>query len=103
MKGDKGWRRSERGFASVLIVGMSTVLLLFLGISIDWGIILRYRRAMYNACDSGALAGALNLRNSPMTAADTAERYARNDMTQNNIQWDLRDQNGDGRADGVIA
>lgn len=95
--------RSQRGFASVLIVGMSTVLLLFLGISIDWGIILRYRRAMYNACDSGALAGALNLRSTPTTAVEVGERYARNDMTQNNIQWDLRDQNGDGRADGVIA
>lgn len=95
---------NQRGFVSVFIVGVSTVLLLFLGISIDWGILLRYRRAMQNACDSGAMAGALNLRSSPGTAASRAQWYAQQDMTQNNIQWDqltAQTQDLNGNADGI--
>ena len=79
---------SERGSTAIIIVGVFTVLLLFLGMSVDFGILLRYRRAMQNACDSGALAGALNLRSAPLTAAAKAQEYAANDMTQNNIAWD---------------
>jgi hypothetical protein len=55
--------------------------------SVDFGIFLRYRRAMMNACDAGVLAGGLNLRTSPATAAPTADRYATNDMRQNAISW----------------
>lgn len=101
---DKGPRRSEGGFASVLIVGMATVLTLFLGISIDWGILLRYRRAMQNACDFGAMAGGLNLISSPATAGPTAQSYAERDMTQNFIQWDsitTETQDLNGNADSV--
>ena len=104
MKDHTGSRRSQRGFASVFIVGMATVLLLFLGISIDWGILLRYRRAMQNACDFGAMAGALNLISSPATAVPTARSYAQRDMTQNNIQWDsitAETQDRNGNPDGV--
>lgn len=78
--------RCERGSA-VLIVGVFTTLLLFVGMSVDWGILLRYRRAMQNACDAGVLAGGLNLRSDPATAAPTAQRYAENDMRQNYIAW----------------
>jgi len=81
------FRNSERGAVSVLTVGVFLILTLFVGMSTDFGIFLRYRRAMQNACDSGGLAGGLNLRSDPMTAAPTAERYAENDMRQNAIAW----------------
>jgi hypothetical protein len=79
--------RSERGSAAVFVVGAFLALLLVVGMSVDLGIFLRYRRAMQNACDAGVLAGGLNLRSSPDTAAPTAERYATNDMTNNAISW----------------
>ena len=81
-------RRSERGVAAILVVGVFTGLLLIVGMSTDFGILLRYRRAMQNACDSGAMAGAGNLRSSPATAAPTAIRYSEDDMRQNAINWD---------------
>lgn len=80
--------QGERGAVAILVVLISSVLLLFVGMSVDYGIWMRYRRAMQNACDAGALAGALNLRRDPATAAPTAERYAANNMTQDNITWD---------------
>src|SRR3990170_2813257 len=80
--------QAERGAVAVLVVVISSVLLLFLGMSVDYGVWLRFRRAMQNACDAGALAGALNLRRDPASAAPTAERYAANNMTQDNITWD---------------
>jgi len=51
------FRNSERGTVTVLTVGVFLILTLFVGMSTDFGIFLRYRRAMQNACDSGALAG----------------------------------------------
>ena len=80
--------QGERGAVAILVVLISSVLLLFVGMAVDYGIWMRYRRAMQNACDAGALAGALNLRRDPATAAPTAERYAANNMTQDNITWD---------------
>jgi hypothetical protein len=74
--------------AAILVVGVFTGLLLIVGMSTDFGILLRYRRAMQNACDSGALAGAGNLRSSLSTAAATAVRYSEHDMRQNAINWD---------------
>lgn len=68
-------------------MGVYLILLAFVGMATDFGIILRYRRAMQNACDSGALAGALDLRNNPSAAVPTAERYAQNDMVPNRISW----------------
>ena len=85
------YRNSERGTVTVLTVGVFLILTLFVGMSTDFGIFLRYRRAMQNACDSGVLAGGLNLRPrvTPAEPADVvAERYAENDMRQNNIAWD---------------
>jgi Flp pilus assembly protein TadG len=78
------WRPDEHGSA-ILIVAVWLTLLLFLGMSVDYGILLRYRRGMQNACDSGALAGGLYLRSKPSSAGSTAVRYATSDMTQNNL------------------
>jgi putative Flp pilus-assembly TadE/G-like protein len=79
----------ERGSA-FLIVGTFLILLLFVGMATDFGIVLRYRRAMQNACDSGVLAGAQDLLkgSGATTAQSTATTFASNDMTQNNVQWD---------------
>jgi hypothetical protein len=68
-----------------MIVGVWLTMLLFLGMAVDYGIVLRYRRAMQNSCDTGALAGAANLKSDPTTAAGIAERTATQDLTQNNI------------------
>ncbi|MDR7419354.1 MAG: Tad domain-containing protein [Armatimonadota bacterium] len=84
----RGDRSSERGVAAILVVGTFVGLLLIVGMSSDFGILLRYRRAMQNACDAGAMAGAGDLRSSPGTAAATAVRYSENDMRQNAINWD---------------
>jgi hypothetical protein len=85
------WRathgHSERGFA-VFIVAAWLTLCLFVGMAVDIGIIMRYRRAMENSCDSGALAGAQNLRSDPTTVPGIATNYASADMTQNNIKSD---------------
>lgn len=84
----------ERGMAVILTVVGFLALLLVVGMSTDFGIVLRYRRAMQNACDSGALAAGLNLRRDPPPTEPvtvTAQRYAENDMRQNNIAWSTVD------------
>ncbi len=78
----------ERGMAAVIVVGVFSILLLFVGLSTDLGIVLRYRRAMQNACDAGALAGAGDLRLNVSRTVPTAVRYAETDMRQNYIAWD---------------
>jgi hypothetical protein len=80
-------RQQERGMAAVFTVLGFLAVTLVVGMSTDFGILMRYRRAMQNACDSGVLAGGLNLRSSPSTAPATAQRYAEDDMRQNNIAW----------------
>lgn len=100
--------RDERG-SVFLIVGTFLILLLFVGMATDFGIVLRYRRAMQNACDSGVLAGAQNLLDGTIPAATgTAQTFAANDMTQNNIQWDnpwdsahIQTQDANGQPDSV--
>jgi len=78
---------SERGFAAFIVVAWLT-LCLFVGMAVDIGILLRYRRAMQNACDSGVLDGARNLKPSPSTVVSDTKSLASFDMTQNNINWD---------------
>ena len=80
-------RHSERGFAVFIVVAWLT-LCLFVGMAVDIGILLRYRRAMQNACDTGALAGAQNLKSNPTTVPGIARSYASADMNQNNINSD---------------
>lgn len=70
-----------------LIVGTFLILLLFVGMATDFGIVLRFRRAMQNACDSGALAGAQALP-AATPAQNEATQYASADMTASRIQWD---------------
>ncbi len=80
-------RSGERG-SVFMIVGAWLTLMLFLGMAVDYGIVLRYRRAMQNSCDTAALAGAANLKSDPTTAAGIAQRYATQDLTQNYISSD---------------
>lgn len=96
---------NERG-SVFLIVGTFLVLLLFVGMATDFGIVLRYRRAMQNACDSGVLAGAQDLLGGTgaTAAQNTAQTFSQNDMTQNNIQWDnfqAQAQSANGTANSV--
>lgn len=76
----------ERGSA-FLIIGTFLILLMFVGMATDFGIVLRFRRAMQNACDSGALAGAQDLSSGYMAAQTEATNYASADMTASRIGW----------------
>lgn len=76
----------ERG-SVFLVVGAFLVLLLFVGMAVDFGILLRYRRAMQNGCDSAVMAGAMDLPAGGSSAQATASRYAQRDYTENNITW----------------
>lgn len=78
--------RDERGSA-IVIIGSFLILLLFVGMATDFGIVLRHRRAMQNACDSAVLAGAQNLRAGTSTATNEATTYMQRDLTENNISW----------------
>ncbi len=80
-------RGGERG-SLVFIVGAFLALLLLVGLATDLGIVLRYRRAIQNACDAGALAGAMDLRNPGRVPANTATEFAGADMQANNIAWE---------------
>lgn len=97
--------RDERG-SVFLIVGTFLVLLLFVGMATDFGILLRYRRAMQNGCDSAVLAGAQDLRSTTRSATTTAQTYAQRDLTENNIIWNASNftattENANGTADGT--
>jgi Flp pilus assembly protein TadG len=95
----------ERGSA-VFIVGAFLVLLLFVGMATDFGILLRYRRAMQDGCDSAVLAGAQNLKVASPSATAEAQTYAQRDLTQNNIVWNANNfsaqtQDKNGNATGI--
>lgn len=97
--------RDERG-SVFLVVGAFLVLLLFVGMAVDFGILLRYRRAMQNACDSAVLAGAQNLRNGSTTPQNEATTYMGRDLTENNIAWNsanfsVETQDKNGKATGT--
>src|SRR5690348_495663 len=94
----------ERGSA-FLIVGVFLILLLFVGMATDFGIILRYRRAMQNGCDSAVLAGAQDLQTN-RSATATAQTYAQRDLTENNIIWNATNftattEDANGNATGI--
>lgn len=99
--------RDERGSA-FLIVGAFLVLLLFVGMATDFGILLRYRRAMQNGCDSAVLAGAQDLKSTTRSATTTAQTYAQRDLTENNIIWIANNfsattEDANGQADGTTS
>src|SRR5579859_805356 len=97
--------RDERGSA-FLIVGVFLVLLLFVGMATDFGILLRYRRSMQNGCDSAVLAGAQDLKSTTRSATTTAQTYAQRDLTENNIIWNASNftattEDANGNATGI--
>src|SRR3990170_8961038 len=71
-----GTRRSERGQALIMFVLAAGVLFGFVAMTIDVGIILHERRQLQNTADAAALAGAIELPNSPGLAYDKAQHWA---------------------------
>lgn len=98
--------QNERGSAFIIVAIFLATLLLFVGMATDFGIVLRHRRAMQNACDFAVLAGAQDLKGSTRTATATAQTFAQRDLTENNIAWNPNDfsaetQDKNGNADGI--
>ena len=97
--------KDERGSA-FLVVGVFLILLLFVGMAVDFGILMRYRRAMQDGCDSAVLAGAQDLRSATRSATTTAQTYAQRDLTENNIIWNANNftattEDANGNATGI--
>ena len=69
-------KRAERGQALILFVLAAGVLFGFAAMSIDVGMILHQRRVLQNTADAAALAGAIELPNSPGLAHDKAQEWA---------------------------
>jgi len=69
-------RRGERGQALVLFVLALAVLMGFTAMTIDVGLFLRERRNLQNAADAAALAGVLELPQSPAAAQMRAQEWA---------------------------
>ena len=69
-------RRGERGQALVLFVLALAVLMGFTAMTIDVGLFLRERRNLQNAADAAALAGVLELPQSPAAAQLRAQEWA---------------------------
>ena len=69
-------RRAERGQALVMFVLAAGVLFGFIAMTIDVGLILHQRRVLQNTADAAALAGAIELPNSPGLAYDKAQEWA---------------------------
>jgi len=69
-------RRGERGQALVLFVMALAVLMGFTAMTIDVGLFLRERRNLQNAADAAALAGVLELPQSPAAAQLRAQEWA---------------------------
>ena len=71
-----GTRRSERGQALIIFVLAAGVLFGFVAMTIDVGLILHQRRVLQNTADAAALAGAMELPESPGLAYDKAQQWA---------------------------
>jgi len=70
--------RSERGQALIIFVLAAAVLFGFAAMAIDVGLILHERRDLQNAADAAALAGAIELPDSPGAAYAKAQEWAQN-------------------------
>jgi Flp pilus assembly protein TadG len=79
-------RSGERGQAVLFIVMIMLTLLLFVGFAVDLGGMLVTRRIMQNACDAGALAGAVDLP-STSTAEASAKQFVESNLQASNIGW----------------
>jgi hypothetical protein len=70
--------KSERGQALVMFVLAAGVLFGFVAMTVDVGLILHQRRVLQNTADAAALAGAIELPDSPALAHDKAQEWAEN-------------------------
>ena len=74
------WRktanRNERGQGLVLAVLAMAVLLGFVAMSVDIGLLYNHRRDLQNAADAAALAGAVELPDNPDLAVTKAQEWA---------------------------
>ena len=73
----RAWH-AERGQALIIFVLAAAVLFGFAAMAIDVGLILHERRDLQNAADAAALAGAIELPDSPALAHDKAQEWAEN-------------------------
>jgi hypothetical protein len=71
-----GSSRGERGQALIIFVLAAGVLFGFMAMTIDVGLILHQRRELQNTADAAALAGAIELPDSPGLAYDRAQEWA---------------------------
>lgn len=71
-------RRRERGQALVLFVLALGVLLGFVAMTVDVGLLLKERRSLQNGVDAAALAGAVELPDSVVLADSKAREWALN-------------------------
>ncbi len=71
-----GWRRQEEGQVMVILALALAILLGFAALAIDIGMFMWEKRALQNAADAAALAGALELPPSPTEAVEAAREYA---------------------------
>jgi len=71
-------RKGERGQALVIFVLAAGVLMGFTAMAIDVGLILQQRRNLQNTADAAALAGAIELPESPGAAYANAQQWAEN-------------------------
>lgn len=84
----RAFRRGEEGQAAIIVALAMAVLLGFAALSVDVGYFMWEKRALQNAADAAALAGALELPESPYWAEEAAQGYAyRNGVGQNG--WTL--------------
>ena len=70
--------QAERGQALIIFVLTAAVLFGFTAMAVDVGLILHQRRQLQNAADAAALAGAIELPQSPSLAYDKAQEWAEN-------------------------
>ena len=71
-------QRSERGQALIMFVLAAGVLFGFTAMAVDVGLILQERRQLQNTADAAALAGAIELPDSPGAAYAKAQEWAEN-------------------------
>jgi Putative Flp pilus-assembly TadE/G-like/von Willebrand factor type A domain len=100
-------REGERGQILVLFSLLIVVILGFAALVIDVGVLRNANQNLWNALDSGALAGAMNLPENPTAANSTAMQYADTnypgplpaDRVGVTYYCLIGDRNGDGQPD----
>jgi len=96
-------RARDRGQALVQTAVTVIVLLLIIGLAIDFGIALSFRREMQNAADAGALAGAHELCfGARWSATGTAAAYAIANGATDPVAVEIRNSGGAQDASGHV-